>query len=284
MKTSDKKDPNIINVLGVKINITRHRQINETLSMLMDKKQPSLIFTPNTEIIMRAQTDDELREILNSGDSFNLADGVGVLWAARYLSLKSPRGFLSYPAKIFQWTLTLLSVPVYPKYIRRPIPERLSGSDFIWDIADFAAKQRYKIFLLGGAPTVAERCALELQTKIPGLRIGGVFSGHYSEVGKAIEAIRKSRSEIILVAFGAPKQEKWLANNLTKTGCKVGAGLGGTFDYLAGVKKRAPKFIRIIGCEWLFRLICEPKRMARQLALPKFALLVLVNRIRRKEK
>ena len=166
---------------------------------------------------------------------------------------------------------SLATIILYPKYLKKPIPERISGSDFVWDLSNYAAKNDLKIFLLGGDPTVPEQAALKLQTDIYGLKVAGTFEGSpkLEDESKILELMKKDKPDILFVAYGVPAEELWLEKNLVKTGAKIGIGVGGTFDFLAGRRKRAPKFVRAIGLEWLWRLILEPKRYRRQAALPK---------------
>ncbi len=269
-----------VNVLKVKVDNLTIPESEEQLSALILRKKPVIICTPNTEIIVQASEDKELLEILNQESSLNLPDSIGVLWAAKFDSFKHPKNrFLSSIVITTQWILSILLIPFAPSFYNT-IPEKISGSDFIYKIVEFAAKNRLKLFLLGGGPTIAERAALKLQTQTPDLKIGGVYSGSSKDNEKIIEAVNKSRSEILLVAFGAPKQEKWLSANLKKTNCKIGVGLGGTFDFVSGTKKRAPLWVRRLQLEWLFRLVQEPRRIKRQMAIPKFLWLVLLRRLK----
>jgi N-acetylglucosaminyldiphosphoundecaprenol N-acetyl-beta-D-mannosaminyltransferase len=255
----------------------------EALPKLMSKKH-SLICTPNVEFIIRAQNDDEFRDILARQSSLNCADGIATLWALRFLTWKSPRIPVIRELVIFlEWILSIILIPILPGLYRYPIPQRLSGSDFIWTIARFAADNNYRVFLLGGAPTVAERASLVLQTQIHNLKVAGVHSGSPKDTPKILEAVNKSHSDILLVAFGAPKQEKWLSENLSKTSCHIGIGLGGTFDFIAEIRRRAPAWMRRSGLEWLYRLAQEPSRIARQMSIPKFLYLVLIKRLRSRD-
>lgn len=271
----------MVKILNIKINNIKSTEIAEKMEGFLHYKKPVLICTPNTEIIIIAQEDKHLKEILNETSSLNLADGFGLLWAAKFNSLPIPNTKVIREIIIFfEWLFSIALIPFIPSLFNNPIAERIPGSDFIRKITAFAAKNRLRVFLLGGAPTVAERTALQLQTEIPDLKISGVYSGKADETSEIIGAINKSRSDILLVAFGAPKQEKWLAENLNRTKCKIGIGLGGSFDFVAGVKKRAPIWMQKSGLEWLYRLYKEPRRIVRQLALPKFLWLVLINRFK----
>jgi N-acetylglucosaminyldiphosphoundecaprenol N-acetyl-beta-D-mannosaminyltransferase len=267
-------------VLGIKIDDITTKEAKERLAILSEKKGQSIIATPNAEFIVTAQKDEIFKRILSEESSLNLPDGAGVLWAAKFLSLKLPKErWLKAPLAFIYWFFTLLFLPLFVRIKKDPFPEKISGADFIWDIAHFAAEHNQKLFLVGGAPTVAERTALKLQTDIYNLRIGGVHSGLAEEFDEIEEAINKSRADILLVAFGAPKQEKWLSQHLKKTCCKIGIGLGGSFDFVAGTQQRAPKWIQNIGFEWLFRLIKEPWRIKRQMAIPKLIWLILKEKV-----
>lgn len=271
---------NICSVLDVKIdNVTKFEAL-EKFDELLNQKTRSIITTPNAEFIIFAQKDPEFMKIINDESKLNLADGYGVLWSAKFLSLKLPNEkILRIPLAILIWIFTLIFLPIFVRVKKQPLSTKISGSDFIWDIARFAAKNNHRLFLLGGAPTIAERTALKLQTDILDLRVGGVHSGRAENYEEIIQAVNKSRSDILLVAFGCPKQEKWLSQHLGKTCCKIGIGLGGSFDFIVGIQKRAPIWVQNIGFEWLHRLINNPSRIKRQMAVPKLAWLTLVNKI-----
>lgn len=269
--------------MDVKVDDITTKEANDRLAEMLSYKSASIITTPNTEFIVAAQNNEEFKSILNEKSKLNLPDGTGILWAARFLYLQTPKDkFWRFLVILFQWIGTIVLIPFAPKYFRFPLHEKIGGADFIWQVAKIASSGKHKIFLLGGAATVAERTALKLQTDVENLRIAGVHSGTPKETEEIIEAINKSRADILLVCFGAPKQEKWLAENVSRTCCKVGIGLGGTFDFIAGERQRAPKWMQKSGLEWLFRLIIEPARIKRQLIIPKFMWLVLIEKLRNK--
>jgi N-acetylglucosaminyldiphosphoundecaprenol N-acetyl-beta-D-mannosaminyltransferase len=269
-----------IKILDIKIDNVSRKEAIERLPDLMSQKGQSIITTPNAEFVISAQTDQIFKNILNEESKLNLPDGYGLLWAAKYLSLPPPQALWSkILTGLFCWIITLISLPIFVRIKKQPLPERIPGSDFIWDIARFAAENNHKLFLLGGAATVAERTALKLRTEIIDLRIGGVHAGNAEDAIEIIEAINRSHSDILLVGFGAPKQEKWLSQYLKKTTCKIGVGLGGSFDFVAGTKQRAPIWMQKTGLEWLFRLFYEPSRIKRQFAIPKLMWQVLKAKI-----
>lgn len=271
---------NTFKILDIKIDSIDVEEAELHLAEMMESEKPSIICTPNTEFIIKAQHDEEFKKILNTKSKLNLPDSYGLLWAARFMTLSAPKiPVLREITIILEWILSLILLPIISRQYHYPLKEKISGSDFIWDIARFAAKNKYRIFLFGGAPVVAEQTALKLQTEVFDLRIAGMFHGDLMREDEAIEAMKKSRADILLVCLGAPLQEKWLDANLVSTGCKIGVGLGGTFDFIAKIVPRAPRFMQKSGLEWLYRLFVEPKRFKRQFALPQMALLVLKDKL-----
>ncbi|PIS07609.1 hypothetical protein COT78_02835 [Candidatus Berkelbacteria bacterium CG10_big_fil_rev_8_21_14_0_10_43_13] len=273
---------NIINVLGVTFDNLSFAEAEQKIVDFVESSQKSIITTPNTEFVIRAQTDEEFKDILNKKSKLNLPDSYGILWAAHFLDFKAPKNkYLRAITITIYWFLSLLFLPLATRRYHTPLQEKISGSDFIWSIAKVAAQNKYRLFLFGGTATVAERVALKLQTDVPGLRVAGVFDGKIGAKGsEIIEVINHSKADILLACLGAPKQERWLVENLAKTCCKVGVGLGGTFDFIAKITPRAPHWMQKSGLEWLYRLIHEPNRAKRQLALPKLAWLVLREKMK----
>ena len=289
-----------IDVLGVQVNTDTKNTIIFLIKKLLSEGQKIFIVTPYSEMIVRAQKDEEFRNILNSAQ-FALPDGAGILWAASFLkhkthNMKQVSGFR------FQvlWELfkSLTAIIFYPKYIRTVIPEKISGSDFIWDIARIAEDRGYSIFLLGGFDDTPDMAAKKLQEKFPNLRIAGILSppreGELEGVaeqgqtitspnpgvpqnstqfwggslssrggGGIIEQINSSGADFLFVALGPIKQEKWIVQHLERLNIRLAVGLGGTFDYLAGRRLLAPQIWRNLGLEWLWRLLTQPWRLWR---------------------
>lgn len=260
-----------IDILGIPIDSFSKREASRYLRQKLSTACPLQLNTVNVEFLYRAINDQKVTNMLKKS-ALNLADGIGILWAAKFLSLVLPeKPFWRRVVGFLKLIGSLSAIVIYPSYTRKPIPERISGSDFIFDLSKLAVKNNLKVFLLGGDPTVPEQAALKLQTDILGLHLAGTYEGSPKEEDeeKIISIIKKSEADILFVAYGVPAEELWLERNLKKTGAKIGIGVGGTFDFLAGRKSRAPKFVRSIGLEWLWRLILEPQRLRRQLALPK---------------
>ena len=204
------------------------------------------IVTLNPEMVMAARRLPEFRATIERADLVT-ADGVGIVLAARLLG--------------------------------RPLRGRVTGVDLVEALAA-AGDPELALFLLGAAPGVAERAARRLEARSRGCRIAGAWAGspRPEESGEALVRIAGARPAVLLVAYGAPAQELWIARHrseLERAGVVVAVGVGGAFDYLAGVVPRAPRPLRRLGLEWLYRLIRQPWRWRRQLALPQFAALVV---------
>lgn len=270
---------NFLKILDVKVNTESESEILTAIADYLEKSKPRIIATPNTEIIVSAQSNEQLKDILNKKSSINLPDGVGLLWAANFQKINLPDSrFWAYFKLILLWFWSIITIPFLSAVSGKGSFSRISGSDFVIDLANLAKSKKYRLFLLGGGITVAERAALKLQTDIPDLRVVGVCSKNPDDSEEIVGLIKKSRADILLVAYGSPKQEIWLSKYLGRTGCKIGIGVGGTFDFLADVQPRAPKWVRSSGLEWFFRLINEPRRIFRQMAIPRFMWLNLVNK------
>jgi N-acetylglucosaminyldiphosphoundecaprenol N-acetyl-beta-D-mannosaminyltransferase len=206
--------------------------------------RPHQITTVNPEFIMTAQRDAAFRAVIN-GCALALPDGIGVWWASRRLG--------------------------------QPLRERVPGVDLVWRLAQESAERGYRLYLLGAMPGVAERAAARLRQRYPGVVVAGTFAGspRPEEDADSVARIRAHRPDILLVAYGAPAQDIWIARNLDALGVPVAMGVGGSFDYIAGVRPLSPQWLRNLGLEWLHRLMTQPWRWRRMLALPRFAWHVL---------
>ncbi len=197
-----------------------------------------LVATVNPEFVMRARKDQEFARILESA-SLCLPDGSGVVWAARR------RG-------------CAIAAPV-------------TGVDLIPPLAAMCAERSWPLFLLGAADGVAADLAARLQKDHANLAVEASSSADAGQIAA-------QHPKVVLVAFGAPKQEKWIDSAGRGTGAPVQVGVGGSFDYLTGRVRRAPAWMRKAGLEWLFRLAVQPWRLRRMLVLPAFAFRVLTER------
>jgi N-acetylglucosaminyldiphosphoundecaprenol N-acetyl-beta-D-mannosaminyltransferase len=220
------------------------------LNLACEKEERIFCVTPNPEICLRALKDHPFQNILRSAD-LSIPDGFGILWASRYL--RGSRNF-------FRWIWTLLT----PGRTLRlsDFPERVTGTDVMNQFVR-SFPQR-KIFLLGASSDVNDRLTKKLLSAK--VRVVGNFSGDPSPKNDANlrEKINASQAEVLFVAFGAPKQEAWIARNFSSLRTvRVAMGVGGAFDFLAESKKRAPRWMRSWGLEWLYRVFIEPSRLKR---------------------
>lgn len=203
------------------------------------------ICTVNPEFVMAAQDDPEFLRVLQQAD-LCVPDGVGLLFAARWLG--------------------------------QPLKERVAGSDLIPLLAEAAAQKGWRIFFLGAAEGVADEAAKLLQARYPGLQVAGDWAGspRPADEAEALRRITAGQPQILLVAYGAPAQDKWIARNRSRLNVPVLMGVGGAFDFITGNAVRAPRWVQRLGLEWLHRLIQQPWRWGRILtAVPKFTWAVL---------
>ena len=208
----------------------------------------ALVCTPNAEIMMEAQKDAQLRDILNSS-ALVIADGAGVVLASKILGYRS-----------------LVRVP---------------GFDLVSKLLTNPSDYPYSFFLFGGKPGVAETAASKLLELAPNVRIAGYRDGYFNDeqTPDIIDCINSSGADILLVALGAPKQEKWMYDNRHNLSCAVCIGVGCSLDVFAGTAALAPAFFRNSGLEWLYRLFKEPRRIGRMVRLPKYILYTVFWRL-----
>lgn len=232
----------MIRILGCRVDAVSRAEAVERIAALAQGSEPSIVVTLGVEMTMYAQRDPRFKELVDRC-ALSLCDTIGILLASR------ARG--------------------------GPLRERVTGVDLIEPLAErSAAGGNLRFFFLGGAPGVAERAAIALRQRHPGVAIAGTRDGYFTAGQSPTIAaqITASGANVLLVGLGSPKQEYWLEDYLGMTKCGVGIGVGGSFDILAGTVPRAPRVWRRAGLEWLYRLIREPARWRRQLALPRFAL------------
>ena len=202
--------------------------------------KPARVVTLGAEMANHAYADASYREAVNGADLV-VADTIGVVLAARLLG--------------------------------KPLRERVAGVDLVSRLCERAARSGYPVYLLGGHPGIAEAAADTLRRRFSDLHVAGTHHGYFSddETPQVCARIRDSGARIVFVGLGFPRQEYWIRENLRKLGTAVCMGVGGSFDVLGGKIARAPLAVRRFGLEWLYRLVREPRRFGRQLALPAFA-------------
>jgi N-acetylglucosaminyldiphosphoundecaprenol N-acetyl-beta-D-mannosaminyltransferase len=237
------------------------------------------IVTPNPEFVVLAQRDKDFRRILNQAD-LAVPDGIGLLATAKFLKKESR--FKNRLLKIVDLFFFGLKVGWWVLVDQRKLdvlPERVSGIDLIWEIAKCCSVKDFSIALLGGKEQVADKAVKCLKEKLLHLKIAGTWDG--AEADRILLGrVPKISADVLLVAFGHFKQEKWIAKNLKGLDVRVVIGVGGSFDFLVGKPRRAPLIFQKIGLEWVWRLFQEPKRWRRILtAFPYFPLLVFWRKI-----
>lgn len=225
--------------------------IDEVNNYLRNGTRPHSIFAANPEKNFSLPKDPQLYKTFKNADLL-LPDGVGIVWAARLL----------FGARL----------------------ERVPGSEFIFDICDIAAKEGYRVFIYGAKEETNKTAVNRLQKRYPELSIVGRSNGYVkdSEMPALIERINSSHADILFLALGSPKQEKWFATFYKHLKyVKVCQCIGGTLDTIAGNVKRAPEMWQKYSLEWLYRLITQPSRIKRQMILPVFFIAVLIFKLRR---
>ena len=246
MDTSN-TSPKKAEILSVPFDVLTCDEALALLSGFLQSAQNHLVVTPNPECVMVARRDPAYLHILQTADLV-FADGTGILLASRWL--------------------------------RKSLPERVRGVDMTLQLLDTVRGTDKTVYLLGAAAGVAEKAAQKLAES--GVTVAGARDGFFEE-GAAKEAeilaeLNRIKPNILIVGMGMPRQEKWAFAHKDKLPCKVMLCVGGTIDVLAGNAKLAPAWLRAIGLEWLYRLLMQPSRAKRMLALPRFALLVLRQR------
>ncbi len=224
-------------------------EAQQRIAALLAQNRFAHVVTFGSEMAILARRDPAYRDVINKADLV-VPDTIGVVYATRILG----------------W----------------PAPERVPGVELVERLCDECARRGIPVFLLGGEEKVAERAAQALTTLYSGLRIVGTQNGYFNPTDETgvLARIRGSGAKLVLVALGFPQQEFWIRAHAEALGPVVCIGVGGTLDVLSGKFPRAPQAMRRLGLEWLYRLAREPKRLKRQLALPKFAMLVIAQAIR----
>ena len=225
-------------VLGLPFDLVTMNGVLEYIDSRIQSRAPGYITTANLDFATQAATDEELQQIIFDAH-LNLCDGVPVMWASRSVA--------------------------------RTIDERVAGADLVPRLLEHAADQNHRVFILGSTEEILERAVLRARSDNPDL----VISGYYSPPVAALDdfddeficdMIQAARPDILLVAMGCPKQEKWISRNFRTLNVPVSIGVGASIDFLAGETARAPGWMQRMGAEWIFRLSRDPKRLTKRYA------------------
>ncbi|MBE6034222.1 MAG: WecB/TagA/CpsF family glycosyltransferase [Clostridiales bacterium] len=247
------EDSRRIRILDVPVDMVNNQQAMEIFKELMKKPGCDLIVTPNSEIIMNATKDQELKMLIEEAGLI-IPDGIGLVYAS--------------------------------KIIGQPLNERVTGVDFLNSILKYLEENGKSIYLLGSkpaneeSPSVADMAAENMLIKYPNLKIAGTHDGYFKkeEEGDLVKNINESGADFLCAALGAPKQEKFIYEHRNEfTNIRAGIGVGGSLDVWAGVVKRAPIFYQEHGLEWLYRFVQEPSRYKRMAQLPLFMVKVIAK-------
>jgi N-acetylglucosaminyldiphosphoundecaprenol N-acetyl-beta-D-mannosaminyltransferase len=239
-----------IYISGVKVNNLSKKEFLSEVERLIKAKKPSYVVTPYSEFLIRAQIDKEFKDVINKAD-ISLADGIGILIGAKYLKLKGNK---------YLDLIKCLLAPIFNrKFLTSGVKEKLSGSEIAYDVSRLAELRGYKIFLLGGFDfgkgCTSDLAKKELMKRYRNLKVCGTYAGSPApgEEGEIVNIVNKADPDILFVAYGPVKQEKWIYRNLYKLNPMVSFALGGTLDFIAGAKKKVPKSLSDRGLEGLLR-------------------------------
>ncbi len=226
-------------ILDVMVDSITMEEAVRKVEKWMRARKPQFVATANAEMLMMASRDAELKAILN-GAALVVPDGAGAVWAARH------HGYA--------------------------MPERVAGYDMTQQLLALSAKKKYRVFFFGSAPGVAAKAKKRAEKRYRGLEVVGVHDGYFdAETEPALlEEIRAASPQLLLVALGVPRQEKWIWRHMQELNVPVSIGVGGTLDVMAGKVKRAPLWMQRAKLEWLYRGLKQPQRIGRLMALPKF--------------
>lgn len=227
-----------INIFGIRIdNLTLEEACNQILKFVENREVHKYVVTPNVDHIVKIHKDKEFLHIYKNA-SLVLADGMPLVWASRIL--------------------------------KKPLKEKVSGSDLFPVLCEKATRKKMRLFFLGGQEGVAQKAAEVLKNKYPKIKIVGVYSPPFgfekdeTENRKIINMINHAKPDILFVGLGAPKQEKWIYRHLKELNVPVSLGIGASFDFVAGTKKRAPVWMQKAGLEWFWRFCLEPRRLFKR--------------------
>ncbi|MGB5946772.1 WecB/TagA/CpsF family glycosyltransferase [Paenisporosarcina sp.] len=235
------------NIMGVDVTTLNEQQLMKQIEEDIQQNQKVRIVAINPEKIMMAEQDPTLRQLLNES-TYQIPDGIGVSIASK-LSGGNVRG-------------------------------RVTGIGMMENLLTLANNKQLKIFMYGATPETVQQAAQNIKERFPNLIVAGTLDGYVKDTQQIVTAINEAQPHILFVALGSPKQELFIKNNMDQLNVNVFQGVGGSFDVFSGHVKRAPELFQKTGTEWLFRLIKQPSRIKRQLALPIFLLRVASKRNR----
>ena len=246
-----------VNILGVQVSNITNEHLLESFTERIGQKQKTQVCITPVNSVLAAIKDPQVLSIYNASE-YVLCDGTPIKWAAGFLNT--------------------------------PIVERITGLDLLPNLVAHCAKHDFSIFLLGASPGVGEQLKKTIRAQYPNCKVVGVYVPPFMKVFseeeniKMIDAINAVSPDVLLVSLTAPKQDIWIAENLHRVNASIQIGIGGAFEVMVGLAKRAPKWMHAAGLEWLYRFIQEPKRLFRRyfIEAPLFIPLILKQKLRGK--
>lgn len=238
-----------VNVANVQIDNLTFKEVLDKVEDFVQKREPCYLVNPNVDIIVKCNRDPELAQYCEEA-ALTLVDGTPVLWAAKYLG--------------------------------HPLKEKISGSDFVPRVCEWASGKGYRVFFLGGREGAAQKAREIMERRYPGLQIVGTYCPPFgfekdeAENQRIKDAVKAAAPDIVFVGLGCPKQERWIAQYHRELGIPVSMGIGVTFEFIAGMVKRAPKWMQTAGLEWLWRLCMEPQRLWKRYLVDDVQFLPLI--------
>lgn len=240
-----------VSILGVDFVHTTMNGMIETLAHHLEKEEKAFVVTANPEIVLHAYENEAYNELLQQAD-YITADGIGVVKAAKWLG--------------------------------KSLPERVTGFDMFMKLLHIANERSYSIYLLGAKEEVIERAVATIGKQFPNIKIAGYHHGYFDWNDKTIEnEVKETKPDLMFLAIGFPRQEQWISERIDSFSKGIFMGVGGSFDVLAGEVRRAPLIWQKLNLEWLYRLLKQPSRWRRMLALPKFVLTVWGQKLKGKQ-
>jgi len=235
---------NSIELLGLKVNRLTMDEALAAIIGFVEERTPCHVVTADASMVVLAGEDADLKRIVRNADLVT-PDGAGILWASKLLGVR--------------------------------ISNKVSGVDLVEKLCMESSKTGLRLFFLGAGPEVAATAAKKLIEKYPGAQIVGTRNGYFKadEEASIVQTITDAKPDILFVAFGIPKQEKFIDRYKADLAVPVCIGVGGSFDVYSGLVKRAPVWMQNAGLEWIFRLYQNPKKISKVMTLPRFALLAL---------
>lgn len=232
------------NILGIRTDKVTLFQAIQIIKNFIQEKKSHRVVTLNSLMLNQASRDQELLGIFQQANLI-ISDSIGIYWAAKFLG--------------------------------EPLPEIITGIDLLLKLCELAEQKGYRIYLFGAKEKVIKQTVENLRKDFPDIKIVGYHSGYFLSEAEndIVEEISNLHPDILFVGLGSPKQEKWIGQNLERLGTPVAIGVGGSFDIISGKLKRAPRWMRVLGLEWFYRVLQEPWRIKRIIHLPIFIFRVI---------